>query len=136
MLIMRGAAWRQTVFGAMAGLLVAIVLPVAAGAAEDGAAEYKARCASCHGETGAGDGPAATALRTRPPDLRKLTKMNDGVFPEKVLVTVIDGRKTIRAHGSFVMPVWGRQLSQSVGDAEAAKRITAIVAYLRGIQIK
>ena len=129
---MRGRAWSRAIFG-----VAAVLLAVAtAHAAEDGAAEYRARCASCHGEGGAGDGPAAAALRTQPPDLRRLTKMNDGVFPDKVLVTVIDGRKTIRAHGSFVMPVWGRRLSQAVGDAETAKRITAIVDYLRSIQIK
>lgn len=133
---MRGAARRQTTFGVVAALLVAFALPVAAGAAEDGAAEYKAHCAACHGEGAAGDGPAAFALRTRPPDLRRLAKSNDGVFPDKVLVMVIDGRKTIRAHGSFVMPVWGLQLSQTVGDAEAGKRIAAIVDYLRSIQIK
>ena len=85
---------------------------------------------------GAGDGPAAAAMRTRPPDLRRLAKSNDGVFPDKVLATVIDGRKTIRAHGTFEMPVWGRQLSQSVGDGDASKRIAAIVAYLRSIQLK
>ena len=129
---MRGQVWS----GAILGLAVALLVVSTARAAEDGAAEYKARCASCHGEGGAGNGPAASSLRTRPPDLRRLAKMNDGVFPDKVLVTVIDGRKTVRAHGSFVMPVWGRQLSQTVGDAEAGKRIAAIVDYLRGIQIK
>jgi hypothetical protein len=34
------------------------------------------------------------------------------------------------------MPVWGRQLSQVGGDDEAARRIAAIVDYLRSIQIK
>ena len=130
---MDGAARKRTVF-ALAGWLLAGAY--AASAADDGAAEYRARCASCHGETGAGDGPAASALRSRPSDLRMLARSNDGVFPEKVLITVIDGRKTIRAHGSFVMPVWGRQLSQSTGDGAAAKRISAIVDYLRSIQLK
>lgn len=133
---MRGMAWRRAILGVTAALLAAAVFPYAASAADDGAAEYKARCASCHGESGAGDGPAAPALRSKPPDLRLLTKTNDGVFPEKVLETVIDGRKTVRAHGNFEMPVWGRHLSQSAGDGAAAKQIVAIVAYLRGIQIK
>ena len=132
---MRGSTWKRTVFG-VAVVGVAAATLYGARAAEDGAAEYKARCASCHGESGAGDGPAASALRSSPSDLRMLTKINDGVFPEKVLVTVIDGRKTVRAHGTFVMPVWGRQLSQSGGDAEAARRIAAIIDYLRSIQIK
>jgi hypothetical protein len=53
-----------------------------------------------------------------------------------VLETVIDGRKTIRAHGNFEMPVWGRELSQGSGDADAARRVSAVVRYLRDIQQK
>lgn len=34
-----------------------------------GKATYDAKCASCHGSTGKGDGPAATALPTKPPDM-------------------------------------------------------------------
>ena len=34
-----------------------------------GEAVYAAQCASCHGETGQGDGPEAAALDTPPPDL-------------------------------------------------------------------
>ena len=101
-----------------------------------GEAQYKAHCAACHGESGAGDGPAASALRSTPPDLRLLTQKNDGVFPEKVLETVIDGRKTVRAHGSFEMPVWGRELSQGPANGDAAKRVAVIVQYLREMQRK
>jgi len=78
----------------------------------------------------------SSALRTSPPDLRLLAKANGGVFPDKVLETVIDGRKTIRAHGTFEMPVWGRELSRSGNDAEVAREVSAIVAYLRSIQLK
>ena len=73
-------------------------------------------------------------MRVTPPDLRLLTRNNGGVFPDKVLETVIDGRRTIRAHGNFEMPVWGRELSLNAGETEAARRVTAIVQYLRGIQ--
>jgi mono/diheme cytochrome c family protein len=31
---------------------------------------YDANCASCHGDTGRGDGPAGRALRPRPADFR------------------------------------------------------------------
>jgi mono/diheme cytochrome c family protein len=115
------------------------LLPIAYANDDDaaaGAAAFKTYCASCHGESGAGDGPAAAALRSPPPDLRLLARNNDGVFPEKVLETVIDGRKTIRAHGNFEMPVWGRELSQASGEADAGKRVAAVVRYLRGIQQK
>ena len=115
------------------------LLPIAYANDDDaaaGAAAFKTYCASCHGESGAADGPAAAALRSPPPDMRQLAWNNDGVFPEKVLETVIDGRKTIRAHGNFEMPVWGRELSQASGDADAARRVSAVVRFLRDIQQK
>lgn len=132
---MGSAAWKRPVLAFMlaSGLGTVSVPAMAAG---DGAAEYRARCASCHGESGAGDGPAAASLRSRPSDLRMLAKSNDGVFPVRILQTIIDGRKTIRAHGNFEMPVWGRALSQGGGDGEAAKRIAAIIDYLQSIQLK
>ena len=33
---------------------------------ETGKTKYQINCASCHGETGMGDGPAATALNPKP----------------------------------------------------------------------
>jgi putative copper resistance protein D len=41
-----------------------------AGSIAEGARLYRAHCAACHGETGAGDGPAAPGLPRRPADLR------------------------------------------------------------------
>ena len=111
-----------------------LALVARASATEIGAGEYKARCASCHGETGAGDGPVAGALRSRPSDLRTISKRNDGVFPERVLITVIDGRKTIRAHGNFEMPVWGRKLAKVGADDQPNRTVLAIVDYLRRLQ--
>jgi mono/diheme cytochrome c family protein len=134
--VMGSKAWRKFTFGLMFASFVGATLLHVARADADGAAEYRARCASCHGEDGTGDGPAASALRNRPSDLRLLAKKNGGVFPGKVIETVIDGRKTIRAHGNFEMPVWGQELSQSAADGEAAKRILAIIGYLRNIQLK
>jgi len=129
------AAWRSAIAAvSWCAVTMSMTSPVRADDAAIGAAQYKAHCASCHGESGAGDGPAASALRSTPPDLRLLTQKNDGVFPEKVLETVIDGRNTVRAHGSFEMPVWGRELSQDSANADAAKRVAVIVQYLRGIQ--
>lgn len=97
---------------------------------------YRLYCASCHGESGAGDGPVASALVDGAPDLRLLERNNGGVFPDAVLRTVIDGRRTLRAHGTYTMPVWGRDLSAIGGDAATAQTINAIVEYLKGIQVR
>lgn len=45
-----------------------------------GKASYAAFCAACHGAAGAGDGPAAKALRPPPPDLTALTAGAPGIF--------------------------------------------------------
>ena len=38
-------------------------------------------CASCHGENGTGNGPAADALKPPPSDLTTLSKRHEGKFP-------------------------------------------------------
>jgi mono/diheme cytochrome c family protein len=43
--------------------------PLDASAATDGAAVFKANCATCHGETGAGDGIASGSLDPKPANL-------------------------------------------------------------------
>jgi mono/diheme cytochrome c family protein len=80
---------------------------------------YRRYCAACHGMDGRGDGPAATALCPRPPDLTRL----ESTVPE--LMRQIDGRRTIRAHGTAAMPVWGETFEQSL-IAEPHKRRTAL----------
>jgi mono/diheme cytochrome c family protein len=98
-----------------------------------GKTEYLQACASCHGNDGKGDGPAATELKTPPPDLTLLAKSNDGVFPSKVLHDIIDGRRTLRAHGTYEMPVWGNIFSQNSSN-NSQKRIDDISEYLKAIQ--
>lgn len=101
---------------------------------DSGKAEYQSSCAACHGMNGKGDGPLSGELRTTPSDLTLLAKNNGGVFPAKVLYEIIDGRKTIRAHGSYEMPVWGNVFSREPKFAQT--RILAIVDYLKIIQVK
>lgn len=99
-----------------------------------GKMEYQSSCGSCHGTNGKGDGPHSGELRATLPDLTLLAKNNDGVFPAKVLYGIIDGRKTIRAHGTYEMPVWGNVF---LGDAKFVRtRILAIIDYLKSIQVK
>jgi mono/diheme cytochrome c family protein len=72
-----------------------------------GAEMYKTWCASCHGPTGKGDGPAAAALKKPPADLTQLAKKNGGKFPTQRVRDYIDGTKEVASHGSRDMPVWG-----------------------------
>lgn len=119
------------------GFAIAVTLAAAPALADDATTAgtmYRLYCASCHGESGAGDGPVASSLVGGAPDLRLLERNNGGVFPEAVLRTVIDGRRTLRAHGSYAMPVWGRDLSAIGGGA--TQTINAIVEYLKGLQVK
>ena len=80
---------------------------------------YRRYCAACHGVDGRGDGPAATALCPRPPDLTRL----ESNVPD--LMRQIDGRRTIPAHGTGAMPVWGETFEQSL-IGEPHKRRTAL----------
>src|ERR1035437_5478995 len=52
---------------------------------------YIAYCASCHGQGGMGNGPAAAALKTHPTDLTLLAVKNDGKFPDAHIAEIIRG---------------------------------------------
>ncbi len=55
---------------------------VSAGQGYSGNNDFQMFCSSCHGSTAKGDGPIATSLAKRPPDLTQLSIRNDAVFPE------------------------------------------------------
>lgn len=103
-----------------------------------GELQYTLNCASCHGESGRGDGPVAEALTTPPSNLRMLRADNGGVFPTEAVVSFIDGREEVRAHGTRQMPVWGNIWGevggQPVPEEEVQRRISELVEYLRSIQ--
>ncbi len=99
---------------------------------------YSAYCASCHGTDAKGAGPAAPAMKVRPPDLTILAKKNNGRFPGGHVYQVVKWGGSIAAHGSKEMPVWGpafRSLSGQDGS-QAELRIRNIVNYLEGLQSK
>ena len=108
--------------------------------------EYMAKCASCHGVTGKGDGPMRSALVKAPPDLTTYARRNGGAFPTQLAWQVIDGRlEQITAHGSREMPVWGQDFRRDALRAneatpnpewQVAGRISALVDYLASIQVK
>ncbi len=101
-----------------------------------GKMDYESSCGSCHGKNGQGDGPLSQELRTKPTNLTLLAKNNGGIFPSEVLYQIIDGRKSIRAHGSYEMPVWGYVFLTFGPEYVVRNRILAIINYLKSIQAK
>jgi mono/diheme cytochrome c family protein len=94
-------------------------------------------CASCHGMNATGDGPVASALRTRPADLTTLARRNGGAFPRERVVDFVTGTgRTLAAHGTTEMPIWGplfRAFDPS--DARVRVRIDNLVTYLESLQV-
>jgi len=130
----------------------------AAAQAEDldlGKGEFQSSCASCHGVDARGKGPVSDLLKTPPPDLTTLAKKNNGEFPTKAVYEIIDGSKTVPAHGNREMPIWGERFNPIVNlphyvdpsywklagpdqspEVVVRKRILAVIDYLSRIQQK
>jgi mono/diheme cytochrome c family protein len=104
--------------------VLALVLPLLAcdsvAPPPSGAALYQRYCASCHGANGLGDGPAAGAMAPPPSNLAAGRRS----VPD--LMQVIDGRRSVRAHGTSAMPVWGEVFEQMHLDDAHAKRIALL----------
>ncbi|MFC3615183.1 c-type cytochrome [Lutimaribacter marinistellae] len=105
-----------------------------------GAALYKAHCVSCHGPTGAGDGPDAAKLRYPPANLRGMAAANGGVFPADAVMAKIHG------HGgqafASAMPEFGPLMDGptvpwTTADGQVIATPEALVAltrYVEGLQ--
>jgi mono/diheme cytochrome c family protein len=94
-------------------------------------------CASCHGKTGKGDGPAASAMKTPPPDLTTLTRRNEGKFPAGYVSALLKFGRNFASHGSTEMPVWGTRFRSldPANDSTGQKHIDDVVAYINSLQI-
>ncbi len=94
--------------------------------------------ASCHGESGKGDGPAATALTPRPPDLTTLARRREGKYPEGYVGALLMFGRNFPAHGSEEMPVWGSRFKQldPVADPTGQQHVNDVVAYVASLQAK
>jgi mono/diheme cytochrome c family protein len=100
---------------------------------------FRSFCSACHGADGKGQGPAASALKTRPADLTSIAARNGGTFPgERIERYVANGdpEPSIAAHGSRDMPVWGPNFAALAPASyrRIDERIAAVVAYVRSIQ--
>ena len=102
----------------------------------DGRANYVAFCASCHGLSGKGDGPAVPALKVMVPDLRMMAARRGGKFDLIEIERFIAGvdKAVPAAHGSIEMPVWGPIFRSEGADAAAQLRLSNLAKYLKTIQ--
>ena len=103
-----------------------------------GRLSYRVHCASCHGESGRGDGPVAEHLKVPPADLTRLAVSRQGGFPRNEVYEAIDGRRELRGHGPTGMPVWGATFQDRGRDTpqeqEVLEKILDLVAYIESIQ--
>lgn len=101
---------------------------------------YLRHCASCHGPAGRGDGPVAASLNRPPTDLTALAART-GRFDEAEVMSAIDGRRLVAAHGQREMPVWGvvfeeQQAGQPFQVYAGLQQSRALTDYVRSIQEK
>ena len=102
---------------------------------------YRQYCAACHGPDGKGQGPLAASLKTPPADLTRIAERNGGKFDEAALMSVIDGRRAVAAHGPREMPVWGARFEEELKGEPMHTYVgllqtRSLVDYLRTIQAK
>jgi mono/diheme cytochrome c family protein len=99
---------------------------------------FRAYCAPCHGAGGTGNGPAASALKTKPADLTVLAKNNGGKFPAARVQKFILGDDTATtSHGSREMPIWGPIFHQIEEDQDLGNvRLQNLIKYLETIEQK
>ena len=101
-----------------------------------GADSFDLYCAPCHGTKGLGDGPVAAALKSRPADLSTLARRNAGVYPRERVIDFISGTgRTLPAHGTTEMPIWGGLFRAFEADALARQRILNVVAHIETLQM-
>jgi mono/diheme cytochrome c family protein len=154
--MMRSSQW-----GAAAAVAVLAWLSAASARADDAAITqgkqlYLKYCASCHGQSGKGDGVVGTMMNPKASDLTQIAKRNGGKFPFYEVMQMINGRTPTgqqenaslpglpKAHGDAAMPVWGEIFSRdelSKGTSldlqlQATGKIMLITEYLQSIQAK
>lgn len=76
----------------MTALLTLLLLtPLASAEETTGADLYAAKCATCHGATGQGDGPAAGALPRKPKDF-STSEFWDNTTTKAIKTTILQGK--------------------------------------------
>ena len=139
----------------IAGLAAGLAGAAQAEDSDIGKAEFQSSCASCHGIDAKGKGPVSDLLKVPPPDLTVLARNNNGVFPTNAVYETINGMKTVPAHGTREMPIWGERFNPIINLPHAVDpsywklagpeqspevvvrtRILVVIDYLNRIQQK
>jgi mono/diheme cytochrome c family protein len=105
---------------ASCAVMFATIHPARAADVDEGKKLYGQFCASCHGQSGKGDGPAATALNPKPrdhTDKEYMSKLSD----DDMLKVIKNGGASVGK--SPLMPPWGASLKDD--------QIKDIIAYVR-----
>ena len=106
-----------------------------------GKALFEDNCASCHGVSGIGDGPAASGLSKPPADLTHISARNGGEFPMARVMSTINGyfrtddTATIMPHFGDLLE--GDTVLVDTGDGiltPTPERLVLLGEYLRSIQ--
>ena len=101
----------------------------------EGVDTYKEYCAACHGPNAKGNGPAASALKTAPPDLTTIAKRK-GKFSASDIEVRIVGKSLPASHGNTDMPLWGHVFDAFNSDPNVAKlRVNNLVDYIKSLQV-
>ena len=109
--------------------------------ANDGKAIYQSYCATCHGDSGEGDGPFARAMSKPPKNLTLLAVRHNDQFPRAKAMSIVDGYARSNLDGPG-MPEFGELLAGDLvpfdsGDGlptPTPRRLVALVEYLESIQ--
>lgn len=110
------------------------VTPVKPLQSVQGVDTYKEYCASCHGLTGKGDGPAVVALKVAPNDLAKVSQRHNGKYPADWMLSMLQGKAAIAAHGTTDMPVWGPVFRSFESEQATRLRLFNLVEYIKTMQ--
>lgn len=103
--------------------------PAAAADAEAGKAVFVTNCASCHGETGKGDGPVGSALDPKPRDFTegnfKFDTDDDGKAGTDTDLTNVIKNGAAAYGGSPLMAPWAHLPEEDIAN---------LVAYIRTLE--
>ena len=81
----------------------------------------------------------AQVLKVPPADLTKISVRADGTFPAARVVEIIRYGGNMAAHGTAVMPVWGKVFSEAGGGGKGGgafsrRAVVELKRYLETIQ--